>query len=57
MDAQLEPSAAPPSVPQRTHWYANVIGLVPDQPPLVVVSVWPSTGDPETLGSEVLVGA
>jgi hypothetical protein len=35
--AQLEPSGRPPSAPQRTHWYASVIGLVPLQAPPVAV--------------------
>jgi hypothetical protein len=34
----------------------NVIGELLDQPPVVVVSACPSTADPDTTGSEVLVG-
>ena len=46
---QFEPVALPPSVPQRTHWYENdVIAVLLDQPPLVVFSVCPATGEPET---------
>jgi hypothetical protein len=37
--AQLLPSGRPPSVPQRTHWYTNVIGWSPVQLPVVVESV------------------
>ena len=40
---------------QRTHWYANVID-VPAHVPVVVLSVIPSTGDPEMSGSAVFTG-
>ena len=56
MPAQLEPSAAPPSVGQRSHRYANDIGVVPDHVPWFAVSVRPSTGWPTMLGSPVLFG-
>ena len=53
---QFDPSGAPPSAPQRTHWYVNVIGELLDQPPLVVVRVCPWTTEPLTLGSDVCAG-
>jgi len=37
--AQLDPSAAPPSAPQRTHWNANVIGCWPVHEPELPDSV------------------
>jgi hypothetical protein len=46
----------PPSVPQRTHWNVKVTVELLDQPPVVVVNVCPWTGDPETTGSDVLLG-
>ena len=30
---QFEPSGRPPSGPQRSHWYANVMGSAPDHVP------------------------
>ena len=55
--AQLLPSALPPSVPQRTHWYAYEIGVTPLQEPEDALSVLPLTGDPLIVGSVVLFGA
>jgi len=55
--AQSEPSGLPPEVGQRTHWYANVIGDVPDQSPCDVVSVAPCVAVPLMLGSAVFFGA
>jgi hypothetical protein len=54
--AQFEPSGAPPSAPQRTHWYSKLSGELLDQPPLVVVSVCPWTTEPLTTGSDVCTG-
>ena len=41
----------------RFHCTANVGGGDPVHVPFVVVSVWPSTGVPDTTGSEVFTGA
>src|ERR687888_1649005 len=57
MTPQFEASEAPPSFGQRRHWYVNVIGVEPDQLPLVAVSVWPTTGVPRMRGWPVGVGA
>src|SRR2546430_11159872 len=53
---QLLPSASPPSVPQRTQWYANDIGVLPVQLPCVVDSVRPCSARPLTAGSAVFFG-
>ena len=53
--AQSDPSEAPPSAPQRTHWYANVIGLAPAQVPAPAVSVCPCCAVPEIVGSAVFL--
>src|SRR4029078_8967461 len=47
----------PPFSSQRRHEYANVIGAVPVQLPLVVVSVLPPSGVPETVGVDCFEGA
>ena len=37
---QFDPLALPPSLPHRTHWYANeVMVVLLDQPPAVALSV------------------
>jgi hypothetical protein len=54
--AQLLPSGSPPSAPHRTHWYANVIGWVPVQLPVVVESVAPTAAEPVIAGSFELTG-
>lgn len=56
MVAQSEPSSAPPDDEQRTHWYVIVWGLGL-QVPAVAVSVEPTLGLPEIVGSDVLSGA
>ena len=56
MTKQLEPSAAPPSVGQRSQRYVNVIGVEPDHVPGLAVSSRPSIACPEMLGSVVLLG-
>ena len=55
IDGQSEPSERPPSGPHLTHWYAYVID-VPSHVPVVVVSVEPSTVEPEMRGSAVFTG-
>src|SRR5581483_3047809 len=47
----------PPSDLHRCQRYAKEIGVDPDQLPLAAVSVSPSFGVPEIVGSEVLAGA
>jgi hypothetical protein len=47
----------PPLASQRCHWNANVIGAVPDQLPVLAVSVEPSRGVPEIVGGTVFAGA
>lgn len=37
--AQLLASGLPPATPHFTHWYANVIGALPVQVPVVALSV------------------
>src|SRR5579872_3594486 len=46
-----------PVVSQRSHAYANVMGVSPLQLPLVAVSDWPICAVPDTVGGEVLDGA
>ena len=46
----------PPFWSQRCHWYANVIGPVPDHEPGLAVSVSPSRGVPEIVGGDVFEG-
>ena len=53
--AQSEPSGLPPELAQRTHWYANEVG-VPDHVPCVAVSVDPTLAVPEIAGCAVLPG-
>jgi hypothetical protein len=50
------PAQLPPSLSQRLHWYAYVIGSVPAHVPLLAVSCWPSVADPEIVGGAVLFG-
>ena len=45
-----------PAASQRRHWYANVMGVVPDQLPFVVVRVLPACAEPESAGRDVLTG-
>ena len=47
----------PPFSSQRRHEYEYVIGAVPVQVPLLVVSVLPSSGVPETAGGDWFDGA
>ncbi len=56
MDVQFEPSGRPPSGPQRSHWYANVMGSAPDHVPTLAVRARASVGVPVTEGSVVLSG-
>ena len=44
-------------MPQRTHWYANAIGVVPLHLPTEAVSVEPWLAWPEIDGSFVFFGA
>ena len=53
---QFEPSGRPPSGPQRSHWYAKVMGSAPDHVPTLAVRARASVGVPVTEGSEVLSG-
>jgi hypothetical protein len=50
--AQLAPAGS-----QRLHWYVNVIGVVPAQPPVETASAWPTVACPEIVGAEVEEGA
>ena len=43
-------------VVQRSHWYVNVIGCVPDQVPLLTVQVRPTRGVPVIAGKAVFTG-
>jgi hypothetical protein len=55
MEAQSDPSPAPPEDGQRSHSYVNEVGLsvhVPSE----VVSVWPTAAVPVIAGSTVLLG-
>jgi len=54
MSVQASPTS--PAASQRCHWYAYVIGVEPDQVPSDPVSVSPSCGVPETVGSVVFAG-
>ena len=45
-----------PLVVQRSHWYAKVIGVEPDQVPSLAVSVLPTRAGPEIEGKSVLAG-
>src|SRR5262245_42686565 len=51
MMAQFPPSGCPPSVPHRTHWYANEIGWVPVHAPLEASSRTPCSARPVMVGS------
>jgi hypothetical protein len=42
---------------QRIHWYVNVTGAVPDQPPGFPVRVCPTRWVPEIVGGDVFRGA
>jgi hypothetical protein len=44
-----------PWVSQSYHWYRNRFGL-PDQLPFVVLSRWPTYGEPESAGATMLTG-
>src|SRR5262245_45482784 len=55
MAAQSEPSGLPPDDGQRTHWYANDVGL-PFHEPCVARSVDPIAARPEIAGSAVFAG-
>ena len=55
--APLIAEQLPPLASQRRHEYEYVIGAVPPQVPLLVVSVLPSSGVPETLGGDWFTGA
>jgi hypothetical protein len=50
------PTQPAPELLQSSHWYPKPDGL-PDQPPLLVDSVWPCTACPVTTGTDVLDGA
>ena len=54
---QFEPSAAPPSVPQRSHRYANDIGVDPDHEPVLADRSRPFAASPVMRGSAVFAGA
>ncbi len=54
---QFEPSAAPPSVPQRSHRYANDIGVDPDHEPVLADRSRPFAASPVIRGSVVFAGA
>ena len=45
-----------PSWMQRAHWYAKLIGRVPDHSPGDAVSVRPATVEPEIAGADVTAG-
>src|SRR3954462_2061370 len=47
----------PPFWPQRRHWYAYVIGVVPFHEPELAVSTEPTVGVPVTVGGDWFVGA
>jgi hypothetical protein len=44
-----------PWASQSYHWYRKRLGL-PDQVPFVVLSRWPTYGDPETAGATMFTG-
>ena len=46
----------PPELSQRCHWKPYEVGL-PDQLPVVAVSFWPTTAEPEMVGALVRAGA
>ena len=56
MDAQLEPSARPPSAGQRSHWYSKVSGVAPFQLPTLALRNRPRTNVPVIVGSTVFTG-
>src|SRR5262245_29003442 len=56
MAVQFEPSGSPPSAPQRSHWYSNVIGAVPFQTPAFAKRERARAGVPEIEGSSVFTG-
>src|SRR5213592_3070265 len=48
---------ASPFAPQISHWYWNVIGCEPLQPPGAAVKVLPAETSPLTVGGETVRGA
>jgi len=56
MIVQLPPSGSPPSAPQRTHWNAYEIGLVPVHVPRAALSLTPCSARPLIAGSAVFDG-
>ena len=53
---QFDPSGSPPSAPQRTHWYAYVIGVSPAHVPTLADRTARPRSVPLIDGSTVLRG-